>query len=63
MDSVYNSSVASTVISEVVILAFIHFMCFIALCLEPERCGAVRSAVGVVGSSRESKGLTAQEKG
>lgn len=62
-ESVCNSSAILIVISEVVMLAFIHFMGFTASYRESEHCSAVRSTSWVVGSVRESKGLTAQEKG
>lgn len=49
------TSAVSTVISEVVILAFIHFMGFTASYRESEHCGAVRSTAWAGGSVRESK--------
>lgn len=54
-ESVCNSSAVSTVISEVFILALIHFVGFTASYIESEHCGAVRSTAWAGGSVRESK--------
>lgn len=70
-ESVCNSSAISTLISEVVVLAFIHFMNenlyhfmgFIASYIESEHCGAVRSTAWVVGSVRKAEGLQLRRRG